>query len=315
MRRSKSFELPDSLQNTMDKAKKLEWITLGYLISVIMVMFLVMGSSQAMKTAWLEDTLSTLPAIAFLIATRIYDKPATNKYPYGYHKVFSIAFLTGSIALFGMGLFLATDSFLSLIKGDRPTIGTIVIFGNIIWMGWIMILALLYSALPAMWLGFKKLPLAKKLHNKILHTDATTQKADYMTSFAAIIGIVGVGFGLWWMDAVAAIFISISIIKDGFTNLKSAIADLMERRPQDVKNKNPDPLIQEICDRVQKWHWVNDAQVRFREHGQVYFGEIYIIPKPLQNMEVLMTEGKKEIEAYHWKIYDVTLTLLNSFED
>ncbi|MCG2419057.1 cation diffusion facilitator family transporter [Aequorivita sp. F47161] len=311
---SKSFELPNSLRQVMKDAKKLEWITLAYMLSVIVIMFLVMGSSQAMKTAWLEDALSTLPAIAFLVATKIYDKPATKKYPYGYHKVFGISFLTGSVALFGMGSYLAIDSIISLLEKNRPTIGTIVIFKHTIWMGWIMILALIYSALPAMWLGYKKLPLAKKLHNKILHTDATTQKADYMTAFAAIVGILGIGIGLWWMDAAAAIFISVSVIKDGFSNLKSAIADLMERRPQDVNNEEPDPLIQEISDKVSAWPWVKDVRVRFREHGQVYFGEIYIIPKTLENAENLLTAGKKEIESYHWKIFDVTLTLVKKIE-
>jgi len=119
-----------------------------------------MGSSQAMKTAWLEDALGTLPAIAFLVASRYFEKPASKQFPYGFHRVFSIAFLTGSVALFSMGCFLAIDSSISLIKMGRPTIGSIFIFDNQIWMGWIMILALCYSSFPDMWLVYKKLPLA-----------------------------------------------------------------------------------------------------------------------------------------------------------
>ena len=74
-----------------------------------------------------------------------------------------------------------------------------------------------------MYLGYKKLPLAKKLHIKNLYTDANAQKADYMTGFAAMVGILGLGMGWWWADASAALFISFSVLKDGYTNLKDAL--------------------------------------------------------------------------------------------
>ncbi|MDX1472171.1 MAG: cation transporter, partial [Flavobacteriaceae bacterium] len=175
------FELPEELKPKFKKAKKIEWITIGYLLTVIILMYMVMGSSQAMKTAWLEDALSIVPAISFLIAAKIYNKKPSDKYPYGYHRAYSIAFLTGSLALFAMGVFLIYDSSMSLVMSEHPTIGSMKIFGEQVWMGWIMILVLVYSSIPAMIIGRKKLPLAKKLHNKILYTDAQAQKADYMT--------------------------------------------------------------------------------------------------------------------------------------
>ena len=148
-----NYELPDHLKLVLSKAKKLEWISLLYLISVVVLMYLTMGSSQAMKTAWLEDALSLSPSISFLIASRIYSKGPNKDFPYGYHRVFSIAFLTGSVALFAMGAFLCIDSAIALIMKDRPTIGTISISDTQIWMGWIMIVVLVYSAIPAMLLG------------------------------------------------------------------------------------------------------------------------------------------------------------------
>ena len=260
-----------------------------------------------MKTAWLEDALSMIPAISFLIASRIYNKKPTEKFQYGFHRVFSIAFLTGSIALFGMGLFLLVDSAITLIKAEHPTIGTIVLFGHQIWMGWIMIAVLVYSSLPAMYLGYKKLPLAKKLHNKILYTDANAQKADYMTGFAAMLGILGLGIGWWWADASAALFISFSVLKDGYTNLKDAVEDLMDRKPLQIKADKPDKLVAKTENFVKTWDWVKDAKVRFREEGQVYFGDVQVIIKPGTDVPKSIEEGLKKLQAFHWKIYDVTL--------
>lgn len=308
MKNNINFELPEHLKSTFNKAKKLEWITLGYLITTVILMYMVMGSSQAMKTAWLEDAMGMLPAISFLIASRIYDKKPNFNFPYGYHRVFSIAYLAGSLALFGMGCFLLIDSAMSLIKGEHPTIGSIYLFNTQIWLGWIMIAALVYASIPSVFIGYSKLPLAKKLHNKILFTDANTQKADYTTAFAAMVGIVGVGFGLWWADSLAALFISLSVIKDGYVNLKTSILDLMDRHPVKVSDQKNDDLVEEIRDFVQSWGWVKDTDVRFREQGQVYFGEIFVIPEPgTQDVQNHIETGLQKLEKFNWKIYQVSI--------
>jgi cation diffusion facilitator family transporter len=312
--RSRAFELPKHLEKEMGRAKKLECITLAYLASVVVVMYLVMGSSQAMKTAWLEDVLGMFPAVSFLIASRLYYKQPTEEYPYGFHRVYGIAFLTGAVSLFAMGCYLAIDSAISLIKAERPTIGSVYLLGQQVWLGWIMILALVYSSVPAVFLGRAKQPLAKDLHNKILYTDADTQKADYNTAFAAMLGIVGVGFGLWWADAVTAILISLSVLKDGYTNLREAISDLLDRHPKIVDKDRNDPLIEKVRETVISWPWVSDAHVRFREDGQVYFGEIKVVPKEETNLVEHIKAGKSAILDLHWKVHDVTIMPVASLD-
>lgn len=306
MKGIKSFELPPELQKELHSAKKLEWITVFYLVSVVIIMYLTMGSSQAMKTAWLEDLLSLVPSIAFLIAIKINTKAPNDKFRYGYHRVFTIAFLIGASALLSMGLFMVYDSSMSLFKAEHPTIGSKIFFGKQIWMGWVMILALLYSAIPAMILGFKKLPKAKKLHNKILYTDAEAQKADYMTAFAAIVGILGVGAGIWWADSAAALFISFSVVKDGFKYITTAIKDLMDRYPVTLKEQKKHPLVEEVHQLVLSWDWVEDCRIRLRENGQVLLGEIAVIPKHQIDVDVL-EEAYSKLTEHHWKINDITI--------
>lgn len=306
MRSIHNFKLPEFLEQDLKKAKKLEWITLIYLLSVVVVMYLTLGSSQAMKSAWLEDVLSLVPSLAFLVSVKINSKKPNNEFKYGYHRVFSISFLAGAVALLGMGIFLVYDSSLSLIKAEHPTIGSKIFFGQRVWMGWVMMLALLYSAIPAMILGFKKLPLSKKLHNKLLYTDASAQKADYMTALAAILGIGGVGLGYWWADSVAALFISFSVLKDGISRVKVAALDLMDRYPKTVESDSNDELVKKVKETVESWPWVEAAAVRFRESGQVYFGQIAVISKGPVDMEKLK-QGYDEIAGLHWKIFDFTI--------
>lgn len=312
---SHGFELPVELQPKFKKAKKLEWITLFYLISAVILIYLTRGNSQAMKAAFLETLLSILPTTAFLIASAIYDREPTEFFPYGYHRVFSIAFISGSLVLFAIGCFLFVDSTMLLIMAEHPTLGSIQIVGQQIWMGWLMIAALLYSAIPAMMLGFKKMPLAKELHNKILFTIANTQKADYMTAFAAIGGIIGIGYGLWWADIVAAIIISISIIYDGFTQLKTAVFDLMDSYPTHIESHEKDELVLEIEDYIRSWPWIQDAKVRLREHGQIYFGEAFVVAESSSDISEEIEKGMKLLQEYHWKVHDIVICPVSSLPE
>lgn len=309
MRKTGKFELPDELQSDHQKAKKLEYWTIAFLISVVILMYLVMGSSQAMKTAWLEDMLGLIPPIVFLIASKIAVKAPNKGFPYGYHRVNSIAFLVGSVALFAMGCFLVFDGLLALLKAEHPTIHTVIIFGKNIWMGWLMILVLIYSAIPAIILGYKKLPLAKSIHNKVLFTDAKANKADYLTAGAACLGIIGIGFGFWWADAVAALIISVDILHDGFTQLKSAITDLMNRTPKTVDEKKYDPIVKKLQEMFNELPWIESAEVRLREEGQVYFGDVAVVPKKgTNNLTEKIDEAKQKAYELHWKIFDLMIT-------
>lgn len=301
------FELPPDLLPHFRRAKRMEWITLIYLFTVTGVMYFAMGSSQAMKAAWIEDVLSMVPSISFLVAARFYGRKPNRKFPYGYHRTFTIAFLCGSVALFSMGLFLLTDSAVTLILMERPSIGAQRVGDQLIWLGYLMYAALLYSAIPAIILGHKKLPLAEKLHNKILYTDADTQKADWKTAFAAMVGITGIGFGLWWADSVAAIFISWSVLSDGFQNVKKSVQDLLERRPHTVAPDNADPLLSRISEHLQGASWIREFAFRFRENGQVYFGEVFVVPATGEDLVRKIESLKGSIRDIHWKIHDVTI--------
>ncbi|HET6527677.1 MAG TPA: cation diffusion facilitator family transporter [Balneolaceae bacterium] len=312
---TRDFEFPEKLQRTFKKTIWLEWITVGYLLSVVVVMFLSMGNSQAMKAAWLEDLLGLIPAVSFLVASRYFNKPATRKFLYGYHRVYSIAFLCGSVALFGMGLFLMIDSTIALVKAEHPTIGAITIFGHMIWMGWVMIAALIYSAVPAVILGRLKLPMSEKLHSKILHTDAQTQKADWMTAVAAIVGVIGIGFGLWWMDAAAAIFISLSVLKDGVNNLKDSVTGLMDETPTTINQQKEEPIVAKLHDSIIELNWVADVRIRLREAGNVFFGEAFIIPKEDVNIMDNIEKTRDRVLQIDWKLHDLVITVVKELPE
>lgn len=317
MKHSPGFEFPPAQQRDLKKARTLEWITLGYLLSVTAIMYLAMGSSQAMKTAWLEDVLSLIPPITFLVASRIASWEPNDRFPYGYHRVVSIAFLASSLALFAMGLWLLMDGSMKLVMAEHPTIGGVTLAGHTFWAGWLMLPALVWSGAPAVWLGRKKLPLARSLHDKVLHTDAAMNKADWMTAAAALVGVLGVGIGWWWADAAAAIVISVSVVRDGWQNLNIAVCDLMDERPRTVDHSDTDPLPERVRQYMLNQPWVKNAQVRLREQGHVYFGAVYVVTKDDHHERLIeqLNETSDAFKDLDWRLHDINIVIVESLAD
>lgn len=227
-----SDRLPEHVRRDLQRARRLEWWTLIWMSSVVVVMWLVMGSSQAMKTALIEDVLSLVPAIVFLAALHFERKEANRAFPFGFHRVQSLSSLIAAVALCSVGAILVFESLTSLVAQEHPITPSVRILGHEIWQGWVMIAALVYSVVPPMILGRMKHPIARRLEDEVLDTDAMMQKADWMTGLAGITGVVGVALDLWWADAAAVAFISFSILKDGITSLRIATAELVDGTPR-----------------------------------------------------------------------------------
>lgn len=175
-----------------------------------------------------------------------------------------------ALVLLSMGAFLVVDSALKLLSGEHPPIGMVELFDWQVWLGWLMIAALVYSAIPAVVLGRIKMRLAAQLHDKVLYADAKMNHADWMTASAAMVGVVGIGFGLWWADAVAAIVIGLDILHDGFKYTHAAAKDVLDGRPRRHDEEGVHPLVGEVRDTVAGLDWVEEAAVRMRELGHVF---------------------------------------------
>ena len=309
-------ELPEEQDRANKKAIRLEWISLAYWISAIILLYLVLGSSQAMKAAWIEDILALFPPIAFLVASQFRHRTPNDKFPWGYHRAITVAYTVATVALFALGLFIFIDSVDKLLTGTHPAIGMVEIFEWQVWLGWVMIAALLYSGVPPLILGRLKEPLSETLHDKVLYADARMNRADWLTASAAIAGVLGIGLGLWWADAVAAIVISLDILHDGQRYLRESIADLMDERPKTHDESKPHPLVDQIKQELAAVAWIEVAAVRMREHGHLIAGDIWIVPVGGEEglTERLERLGER-LHALDWRLHDVSLAPVTSLED
>ena len=306
MRPLPSFYHPPDRARLLQRAVRLEWITIAYLLSVIGLMYLVTGSSQSMKTAWIEDMLSLVPPIAFLIATPIARRRPTEEFPFGYHRATSVAFFAGAVALVSMGGFLLIESVHKLILAEHPTIGMIRLFGRDIWLGWAMLAVLAYGCIPVI-LGRLKTPLARSLHDHVLFVDASMNRADWLTAVGAAVGVIGVGLGYWWVDASAAIVIAADITWDGFKNLRDVMADMLDETPKVVDGSAREALPERVRTYLCELPWVEDADVRMRDGGHAFTGEAFVIPKDTRDLVPRLREAAEGARALDWRMLDLTI--------
>ncbi|MBV8687115.1 MAG: cation transporter [Alphaproteobacteria bacterium] len=278
--------VPAPIRKDMKRAIRLEWWNIGLTLSIILVMGLVLGNSQTMKTAWIEDTLGLVPPAVFLLSAHFERKRPTRDYRFGFHRVHSLSFLIAAVALATVGASLLWDSATTLVRREHATVGTIHLFGHGFWLGWLMIAAQVYSIVPPLVIGRLELPLATRMQDEVLFTDAKMNKANWQTGAAGIAGIIGLGLGWWWADAAAAAFISVGIISDGWKAMRIAIAELIDGTPRELGSTRPDPEAKRLVGKLQKQY--PDAEIRLRETGRYIHAEVCgVEPDRRQDLEAL----------------------------
>ncbi len=301
-------DLPETQRIALKKAIRWELFTIVYTSITITVVAFVVGGSQAMRTAWIEDMLSLLPQLAFLTAVIFVRRRPTVKHPYGLHRAMGVGHLVAGIALLAVGLNLAVEAVTGLIAAEHPTIGTVQLFGQTIWLGWLMIAVMVIVVVgPVFIYGPAKAKLAPVLHNKLLYADADMAKADWQTNAASIVGVLGIGLGIWWLDGAAALFISIGIVWDGVRNTKGAVIDLMDQRARSYDDKQPHPLAGEITEYLRSLPWVLDAGVRLRDEGQVFHVEAFVVPRRAKVRTETLSAASEGIARLDWKVQDVVV--------
>lgn len=264
--------LPPRLKEVARRAERLEYWSIFWTVTVIAVMGAAMGSSQTMKTAWIEDCLSLIPPAVFLIASRVERLPPSARFPFGFARAPGLAFAIAAAALAALGATLLIDAIIGLLSQEHATVAAVHLFGHEIWLGWIMVAAQVYSIIVPIVLGRLKLPLAKALNDKTLFTDAMTQKANWMTGVAGIGGVIGIGLGYWWADALAAGLISLDILNDGIRALRSASAELVDGAPRALDSC-------EVSGDARALHAALDAhfpgaEIHLRETGRVISAQV-----------------------------------------
>jgi cation diffusion facilitator family transporter len=305
------FEFPSEQREARQRTIRLCQLSCVLLLSGAVLLFMTVGGSQAMKTAWITDLLTILPPLSLLVAMRYEQRPPTKRFPYGYMRATSVAYLVTASTLSLMGLFLFFDSGLKLVHREHPAIGSMSLFGREFWAGWAMIAALTYSMSIGIMLGRLKVPVAKTLHSKALSADAKSNSAEWMSEGAAVIGLTLVAFGFWWGDALSALFISFEVIRDGWFSVRLVLGDLMDEAPTTREDDELEKLPERLRRAAEEIDWVDRAAVRLREHGHAVTGEVFLVPRDgVNDLVSRLGPAGERLRSMDWRLHDFSVVLV-----
>ncbi|HEV2867006.1 MAG TPA: cobalt transporter, partial [Allosphingosinicella sp.] len=165
---------------------------------------------------------------------------------------------------------------------------------------WLMIAAQIYSIIPPLVIGRLELPLAKRLHDEVLFTDAKMNKANWQTGTAGLAGVIGLGLGYWWADSAAAAFISVGIIHDGWLALRVATAELIDGSPRQLGSIAADREAGMLYEALKTRY--PDAEIRLRETGRYIHAEVCgVEPERVQDLASLWPGD----EARSWRLAQI----------
>lgn len=280
---------------------------MGLRLSVVVLLGLVLGTSQALHAIWLKSLWSLWPPAAFLLAYRIEQKPPTPRFPFGFYRAGSISFLSASLALVCMGGYLLFAGARALIETHHPSLAPIWAHHGWHWRGWPVIAALLYSMAVPTVLGRFRQGLAATIHDKGLFADATMGRMSWVAGGAAVVGVLGIGLDLWWADFVATLFIGLYVSWYGMRHLYTAVCDLIDEIPRRIGSHQLDPLGGQIRQYLRSLPWVSDVRVRLREEGRLLTGVALIYPTDEDELLARLDAARLHIESLDWRLLDFQL--------
>ncbi|GIM65811.1 hypothetical protein Pve01_95580 [Planomonospora venezuelensis] len=120
--------------------------------------------------------------------------------------------------------------------------------------------------------------------------------------------MLGIGLGLWWADSGAALLISLSIVRDGWTNLHYSTTALMDERARTYDDEHPHPLTDRVDEVLSRLSWVDDSRSRVRDQGHVFHVESFVRPVSGRTPTLEQLEAAADVlRELDWKVHDVVV--------
>lgn len=223
---------------TKEREKRIYRVTLmGSVVNVILLVFKfiagILGGSAAMiadAVHSLSDFLTDIIIIAFV---RISSKPEDEDHDYGHGKYETLATSIIGLALLMVGLYI-------FYNGARQ-IWDVMHGAEIEQPGLVALIAAIVSILLKEWTYRFTVSVGKKVESQAVIANAWHHRSDALSSIGTAIGIGGailLGKGWAVLDPVAALVVSVFIVKTALGLLTTSSGELLEKSlPKEVEKK------------------------------------------------------------------------------
>lgn len=215
---------------------RVTWI--GSIVNLLLLTFKfvagIVGHSAAMVADAVHSLSDFVTDVIVILFVRISEKPQDEGHDYGHGKYETLATAIIGIILFFVGVGILYNGAISIID----TLGGKPLAKPSIWALIVAAISILAKELLYRYTILK----GKLLNSQALTANAWHHRSDALSSIGTLIGIGGaICLGEQWhiLDPIAAIVVSIFIMKVAVQLLKPCVDELLERSlPADIEKKN-----------------------------------------------------------------------------
>ncbi|EKQ56774.1 MULTISPECIES: cation diffusion facilitator family transporter [unclassified Clostridium] len=207
-----------------------------------------LAKSEALLADGVNNTTDIIASFAVLIGLKISRKPADDDHPYGHFRAETIASLIASLIMLAVGMDVLYNAIKSVIffRAQAPDLVSAAV-------------AIFCAIVIYMVYRYNK-KIAIKINSSGLMAAAKDNLSDAWVGVGTTIGIIASQFGLPWIDPLAAVIVSILILRTGWDIFREASHNLSDGFSKEK--------LENITQTIKKVQGVKDIKdIRARVHG------------------------------------------------
>jgi cation diffusion facilitator family transporter len=191
------------------------------------------GRSSAMIADAVHSLSDFITDVIVIMFVRISEKPQDEDHDYGHGKYETLATAVIGLILLGVGIGLLVNSVIDIVDSfggkQLQAPGMLALVAAVV--------SILFKEVLYQYTVYK----GKKLDSKAVMANAWHHRSDALSSIGTLVGITGAMFlGVHWrvLDPIAALVVSVFIIKVAIELIKPCIEELLEKSlPKEVEDK------------------------------------------------------------------------------
>jgi cation diffusion facilitator family transporter len=247
----------------VEKADKLAGFTTIILVGLGLIQ-IVLGETISKSVALTANGIDCIGdgfvSAVVWIGLLFFNKPANEKFHYGYYKMENLASAFAAVVMLGLAIYIVFRSYNQLINPhpvNVPIVGAVVAF---------------IASITAISLGAYKYKKGKKSKMRSVKLEAFNTIKDGTASGLTVVALILASFGFNIADAIVGFIIAGIIVTIGFSAIKESSYMLIDACDMECVDRSY--VIKKIAEEIEN---VESAHlIRLRKSGPVYLGELEI---------------------------------------
>lgn len=218
---------------------------IGTLVNAVLIVLKLLAGIFGRSSAMLADAVHSMSDfitdVMVIFFVRIAGKPSDKNHDYGHGKYETLGTLIIGVllAIAGVGLMVSgIENIISSIRGEvlpSPTMFALIIA--------------IVSIVSKEWLYRYTVRKGRQLDSKAVVANAWHHRSDAISSIGTLVGIGGaMSLGADWriLDPIAAVLVSVFIIKSGYDIIRPCLSELLEASLSDGQEREIISIINSI---------------------------------------------------------------------